>query len=281
MALPLARPYDAPLGSRLACVTHRITCDETSQTGPSRTHTGEGVHAKGSSRTAQSGADGGPGDGSGSRRIGSPAGNPGRRDESGARDRRRAPQPARREAARATRSRPAEGHQRRGRGRAARHQQGRQGRPGSRARQTPSRSTSTSNSLARRRTRSSSSSPSSATSATDMTQLRRHRHQPEHSGADRLRRPAAQLDSRSRIGRSTTRTIWQPDYNQAHYEQLYFGEGEGVESLKTYYETQSSGRYSVDGMVDRLGQGATTTRLGTAAATASPARATSAATPGT
>jgi len=44
-------------------------------------------------------------------------------------------------------------------------------------------------------------------------------------------------------------TIWQADYNQAHYQQLYFGEGAGVESLKTYYQTQSSGRYSVDGEV--------------------------------
>jgi immune inhibitor A len=44
-------------------------------------------------------------------------------------------------------------------------------------------------------------------------------------------------------------TIWQADYSQAHYQQLYFGTGAGVESLKTYYETQSSGRYSVDGEV--------------------------------
>jgi immune inhibitor A len=44
-------------------------------------------------------------------------------------------------------------------------------------------------------------------------------------------------------------TIWQADYNQAHYQQLYFGEGDGVESLKTYYETQSSGRYSIEGDV--------------------------------
>ncbi len=41
-------------------------------------------------------------------------------------------------------------------------------------------------------------------------------------------------------------TVWQPDYNQKHYQDLYFGSGE---SLKTYYETQSSGRYSVDGTV--------------------------------
>ncbi|MFI7602791.1 immune inhibitor A domain-containing protein [Actinoplanes sp. NPDC049681] len=44
-------------------------------------------------------------------------------------------------------------------------------------------------------------------------------------------------------------TVWQPDYNKKHYEDLYFGKGKGVESLKTYYETQSSGRYSVDGEV--------------------------------
>ena len=45
------------------------------------------------------------------------------------------------------------------------------------------------------------------------------------------------------------KTIWQADYNADHYRQLYFGEGKGVQSLKTYYEKQSSGRYSVDGEV--------------------------------
>jgi immune inhibitor A len=44
-------------------------------------------------------------------------------------------------------------------------------------------------------------------------------------------------------------TNWQPDYNRAYYEQMYFGSGAGVESLKTYYESQSSGRYSVNGTV--------------------------------
>ncbi|GAB1688868.1 immune inhibitor A domain-containing protein [Krasilnikovia sp. M28-CT-15] len=44
-------------------------------------------------------------------------------------------------------------------------------------------------------------------------------------------------------------TVWQPDYNREHYRQLYFGKGAGVESLKTYYEAQSSGRYSVEGEV--------------------------------
>ncbi len=44
-------------------------------------------------------------------------------------------------------------------------------------------------------------------------------------------------------------TIWQEDYDRQHYQDLYFGEGEDAESVKTYYETQSSGRYTVDGTV--------------------------------
>ncbi|GAB3240453.1 immune inhibitor A [Kineosporia babensis] len=50
-------------------------------------------------------------------------------------------------------------------------------------------------------------------------------------------------------GTDDNTTNWQPDYDREHFEQMYFGEGEGVESLKTYYQTQSSGRYSVDGVV--------------------------------
>ncbi|GHH78619.1 protease [Kitasatospora indigofera] len=42
-------------------------------------------------------------------------------------------------------------------------------------------------------------------------------------------------------------TAWQADYNQAHYQNLYFSKDQ--DSLKTFYEKQSSGRYSVDGQV--------------------------------
>ncbi|MFJ6656143.1 immune inhibitor A domain-containing protein [Streptomyces sp. NPDC091377] len=42
-------------------------------------------------------------------------------------------------------------------------------------------------------------------------------------------------------------TEWQADYNQKHYQDLYFGEGSA--SMKTYYEKQSSGRYSIEGEV--------------------------------
>ncbi|PYC80200.1 protease [Streptomyces tateyamensis] len=42
-------------------------------------------------------------------------------------------------------------------------------------------------------------------------------------------------------------TAWQADYSKQHYQDLYFAKDKP--SLKTYYETQSSGRYSVDGQV--------------------------------
>ncbi|WP_320782249.1 immune inhibitor A domain-containing protein [Streptomyces sp. CRN 30] len=44
-------------------------------------------------------------------------------------------------------------------------------------------------------------------------------------------------------------TDWLADYDQEHYQELYFGTGKDTESLKKYYEKQSSGRYSVDGEV--------------------------------
>ncbi|TGB12998.1 immune inhibitor A domain-containing protein [Streptomyces sp. MZ04] len=49
-------------------------------------------------------------------------------------------------------------------------------------------------------------------------------------------------------------TAWQKDYNQKHFQDLYFGEGKDADgkakhSLKTYYEKTSSGRYSVNGEV--------------------------------
>ncbi|MEW2399631.1 immune inhibitor A domain-containing protein [Streptomyces sp. NPDC046862] len=44
-------------------------------------------------------------------------------------------------------------------------------------------------------------------------------------------------------------TAWKADYNQKHFQDLYFGTGKKTESVKKYYEKQSSGRYSVDGEV--------------------------------
>ena len=42
-------------------------------------------------------------------------------------------------------------------------------------------------------------------------------------------------------------TAWQADYNRQHFQDLYFGTGSA--SMKSFYEKQSSGRYSVDGEV--------------------------------
>ena len=41
-------------------------------------------------------------------------------------------------------------------------------------------------------------------------------------------------------------TVWQADYDRQHFQNFYFG---GGESLKNYFEAQSSGRYSVSGTV--------------------------------
>ena len=38
-------------------------------------------------------------------------------------------------------------------------------------------------------------------------------------------------------------TLWKPDYNSAHYDDMYFNR------MAAYYESQSSGRYSVEGSV--------------------------------
>jgi immune inhibitor A len=44
-------------------------------------------------------------------------------------------------------------------------------------------------------------------------------------------------------------TIWQADYNQQHFQELYFSTDPGVDSVANYYSKQSSGRYSVEGYV--------------------------------
>lgn len=42
-------------------------------------------------------------------------------------------------------------------------------------------------------------------------------------------------------------TLWKEDFDRDHFTDVYFGEGEN--SLKSYYEEQSSGKYTVDGEV--------------------------------
>ncbi|MFI2188959.1 immune inhibitor A domain-containing protein [Streptomyces sioyaensis] len=44
-------------------------------------------------------------------------------------------------------------------------------------------------------------------------------------------------------------TAWQKDFNQKHFQDLYFSHDKKKQSLAKYYEKQSSGRYSVNGEV--------------------------------
>jgi immune inhibitor A len=44
-------------------------------------------------------------------------------------------------------------------------------------------------------------------------------------------------------------TLWQPNYDRQHFEDLYFSDDPSVDSLTNYYSRQSSGRYSVEGTV--------------------------------
>jgi immune inhibitor A len=44
-------------------------------------------------------------------------------------------------------------------------------------------------------------------------------------------------------------TIWQHDFSRQHFQDLYFSDDPNAESVRSYYEKQSSGRYSVDGEV--------------------------------
>lgn len=44
-------------------------------------------------------------------------------------------------------------------------------------------------------------------------------------------------------------TIWQPDYNRSHYDNLYFSGASGANSMVNYYKEQSSGRYTIQGSV--------------------------------
>ena len=75
-------------------------------------------------------------------------------------------------------------------------------------------------------------------------------HRPGHPRPDDVRRPAAQRDPRSPDRAVDNSTVWQPDYNQrALPATCTSAPGKGAESLKTYYEKQSSGRYTVDGQV--------------------------------
>ena len=107
--------------------------------------------------------------------------------------------------------------------------------------------TSTSSSRARRRTRSSSCWPSSATSA--RPGLPGPGHEPEHPGAGDLQRAAAQQDPGARPRPRTTRRSGRRTTTATTTSSSTSARATASSRVKTYYERQSSGRYSVDGQV--------------------------------
>ena len=73
-------------------------------------------------------------------------------------------------------------------------------------------------------------------------------HRPGHPGPGAVRRPADnEIPEPDRAVDNST--VWQADYNRPALPRTCTSARARVESLKNYYETQSSGRYSVDGTV--------------------------------
>jgi immune inhibitor A len=50
-------------------------------------------------------------------------------------------------------------------------------------------------------------------------------------------------------GANDNSTIWQPDFNRQHFQDLYFSTDPAKDSLANFYSRASSGRYSVEGTV--------------------------------
>ncbi|MFE3112114.1 immune inhibitor A domain-containing protein [Kitasatospora indigofera] len=48
---------------------------------------------------------------------------------------------------------------------------------------------------------------------------------------------------------SDTHTLWKGDFGRDYYQRMFFDDAPGANSMRTYYRTQSSGRYDLDGTV--------------------------------
>ncbi|KOV81591.1 protease [Nocardia sp. NRRL S-836] len=44
-------------------------------------------------------------------------------------------------------------------------------------------------------------------------------------------------------------TIWRPDFSRQYFQDLYFSRSQGANSVANFYDKQSSGRYTVDGLI--------------------------------
>ena len=122
-------------------------------------------------------------------------------------------------------------------------------------------------------------------------ELPRHGLRPGHARPDDVGRPAAQRDPGAGPHASTTRRTGTRTTPSDYFQNLYFGDGGTVgsggtqETVKQWYERQSSGRYSIDGQVsDWVKVAYNEARYGRsngyrAAATCAPTRGPSCATP--
>ncbi|MGW4647327.1 immune inhibitor A domain-containing protein [Kitasatospora sp. NPDC004289] len=49
--------------------------------------------------------------------------------------------------------------------------------------------------------------------------------------------------------KSDTHTFWKNDFSKSYYQQMFFDDTAGANSMRNYYRTQSSGRYDIEGTV--------------------------------
>ncbi|MFF4852305.1 immune inhibitor A domain-containing protein [Streptomyces sp. NPDC001194] len=61
--------------------------------------------------------------------------------------------------------------------------------------------------------------------------------------------PGPRHDTIAKPAKTDNHTLWRKDFDQAYYQQQFFGTGTGAATLRNYYRLQSSGRYDMDGQV--------------------------------
>ena len=175
---------------------------------------------------------------------------------------RRAAEPGRGEAPRAARGRAPEGDRGRREGAQARREQGRQGR-----RRAEATAEDQYVELAREKTDKIFVDPGRVRQRA-APELPGPGHRPGHRRARPASTGRCTTRSRRRTASKDNSTVWQPDYNRAHYQDLYFGTG--AASSRSRRTTSGSRRAATASTAwSPTGSRSSTTRRATAAATAS------------
>ncbi|MEU9130035.1 immune inhibitor A domain-containing protein [Kitasatospora sp. NPDC048540] len=68
--------------------------------------------------------------------------------------------------------------------------------------------------------------------------------QPRYGGT-----PGPQHNAIPQPGKDDTHTFWKNDFGRDFYQQMFFDDSPGANSVRNYYRTQSSGRYDIEGTV--------------------------------